>query len=209
MPKLLLVRHGETDWNLEKRFQGLTDTRLNETGIWQSEQVAETLQSAEIHHLHTSPLTRTRQTADIINQYHNLRPQPDERLRELGFGAWEGHTWAEIERNYPTHAAKYAQNMANVPPNAEPLPLYELRIQSFIESLRHTKGTHLIVSHGGTLRTLLCLLIGLSVLEHWQFNMANCSITNIDIYDQAAIVNYSNRTDHLKLCKDFSTNSPN
>lgn len=193
MPKLLLVRHGETDWNLEKRFQGLTDTQLNAKGIWQSEQVGAWLRSAEIDQFHSSPLTRTRQTADIINQHHDLPIQLDDRLRELSFGDWEGHTWAEIERAYPTHAAKYIQNIANVPPNAESLPHYEMRIQSFIESIRHTKGTHLIVSHGGTLRTLLCLLIGLSVLEHWQFNMANCSITEIDIYDQAAIVNYTNR----------------
>ena len=198
MPKLLLVRHGQTDWNLEKRFQGLTDTTLNAMGIWQSKKVAVGLKSAEIHHLHASPLTRTKQTAQLINQHHNLPLQTDDRLRELGFGDWEGHTWTEIERDYPIHAAKYTQNIANLPPNAEPLPAYELRIQSFIESVRHTKGTHLIVSHGGTLRTLLCLLIGLSVLEHWQFNMANCSITEIDIYDQAAIVNYTNRTDHLK-----------
>lgn len=198
MPKLLLVRHGQTDWNLEKRFQGLTDTKLNERGIWESGRVAEELKSAEIHHLHTSPLTRTQQTAQIINQHLLLPIQPDGRLRELGFGDWEGHTWAEIERKYPEHAAKYTRNIANVPPNAEPLPLYETRIQAFIESIRHAKGTHLIVSHGGTLRTMLCLLIGLSVLEHWQFNMANCSITEIDIYDQAAIVNYANRTDYLQ-----------
>ena len=199
MPKLVLVRHGETDWNVEGRFQGTADRPLNENGLAQAERAGKLLKSAEFDHLHVSPLTRTQQTAEAINKHHGLEMQTDDRLRELGFGDWEGFTWKEIEQQFPEHAAAFAQHIGNTPPSAESLPELEMRVQAFIDSLRHSDGTHLIVSHGGTLKTMICLLLGLSALEHWQFNMGNCGITEIQIYDQGAIVNYTNRSAEWSL----------
>ena len=102
--RLLLVRHGETDWNAAGRIQGCTDTPLNARGRAQAAALAEKLRSSErAEALYTSPLRRAAETAEIIGSALGLRPEPVEALREISFGVWEGCSWAEIQRRWPPH----------------------------------------------------------------------------------------------------------
>ena len=94
--KLILVRHGETEWNMQQRFQGHLDIPLNSKGQWQARQAARALADQSIDHLFSSDLLRAQATARSIADTCGCAVQTDSRLREKGFGAWEGLTYAEI-----------------------------------------------------------------------------------------------------------------
>ena len=95
MTTLLLVRHGETDWNRDGRWQGQSDTPLNELGRRQARELAEQLDGVDV--VYSSDLARARETAEILAERAGVEVRLDPRLRERGFGAWEGLTLAEIE----------------------------------------------------------------------------------------------------------------
>jgi broad specificity phosphatase PhoE len=97
--KLLLVRHGETDWNRDGRWQGGSDTRLNDLGREQARALAEQL-DGDIDVLYSSDLARARETAEIVAAKLGLEVRLDPRLRERGFGSWEGLTMPEIEERF-------------------------------------------------------------------------------------------------------------
>lgn len=101
--KLLLTRHGETDWNLQRRIQGSTDTDLNENGRRQAMQLAENLLASgnppEI--IYTSGLKRARETAEIAARQLQVPCFVHPGLEEIGFGLWEGLTWEQVEERYP------------------------------------------------------------------------------------------------------------
>lgn len=99
--KVLLIRHGETDFNRERRLQGVMENPLNERGRAQAASVARYLQGLSIDALYTSPILRAQETADIIGNLIGLPARADERLREIEFGIFEGFTFAEVERRFP------------------------------------------------------------------------------------------------------------
>ena len=94
---IYVIRHGKTDWNLESRIQGKTNISLNEIGINQAEEVREKLENKEIDLIISSPLDRTRQTAEIINKNMKLPIKYNENLMERNFGIYEGKNSKEIE----------------------------------------------------------------------------------------------------------------
>ena len=112
--KLILVRHGETIWNKEKKIQGITDIGLNEKGIEQAEKLAYSLQKEELDAIITSPLRRAYDTAQAIGKYHDISIKVEEDLQELNAGELEGLTWPELER-YPEFLAKWKLDNASVP----------------------------------------------------------------------------------------------
>src|SRR5205807_6477394 len=95
MTTLLLVRHGETDWNRDGRWQGHSDTRLNERGREQARELAGQIDGVDV--IYSSDLARARETAEILAAELGIEVHVDQRLRERGFGAWEGLTSTEIE----------------------------------------------------------------------------------------------------------------
>jgi len=98
---LLLVRHGETDWNRERRWQGHTDRVLNETGRMQARTLAAELAEERLAAVYSSDLVRARETAEILATPHGLAVRLDSRLREVDVGEWSGLTNAEIEQRFP------------------------------------------------------------------------------------------------------------
>ena len=116
MTKLLLVRHGETDWNRHGRWQGGSDTQLNDLGREQARALAEEL-DGEIDVLYSSDLARARETAEIVAAKLGLEVRLDPRLRERGFGSWEGLTTIEIEERFAD-----AGSPARVPGQTTPRP---------------------------------------------------------------------------------------
>ena len=109
MAKLLLVRHGNTKLNSAERFWGQTDVELGEEGIWQAERLRDRLAAYQLETIYTSPLSRTRATAEIIASLHQLEIIPCAELREINFGYVEGLTYTEINQQYP----ELAQELAN------------------------------------------------------------------------------------------------
>lgn len=167
---LCVVRHGETDWNVEGRLQGQQDIALNGRGRAQAEAVAREL--ARLHpevvsfDFVSSPLLRARETMRILRTGLSLDPglySVDEELRELTFGSWEGWTWSEVRDHDPVGAAgREADKWAFVPPGGENYAMLAERIAGWLGTIERPT---LAVTHGGVARVLLGLLCGMDTAD--------------------------------------------
>lgn len=174
--KIILVRHGQTDWNLKKLMQGRTDIPLNETGITQALEVKEKLKHERIDICFSSPLSRTLTTAKIIT---NLDIIIDERLVERGVGTLEGKD-SKIYKNNNYYDFKLNSNKYGV----ERVKDLFARVSSFLEDIKekYPDKTVLIVSHGATIRAFHYIITGYD--ENTNFlamKIPNCSILEYEI----------------------------
>src|SRR5215210_3123910 len=149
---LLLVRHGETDWNRDGRWQGLSDTRLNERGREQARALTGQLDGIDV--VYSSDLARARETAEIVAEGAGLEVRLDERLRERGFGDWEGLNSDEIKERFAEAHTLWRTGEGRGAENAEPFAEFAARIHEFLDDIleRHAGKTVLVVSHGGSIR---------------------------------------------------------
>ncbi|TBN55302.1 histidine phosphatase family protein [Hansschlegelia quercus] len=160
---LILVRHGETDWNVEGRLQGRRDVPLNPRGRDQARAVGRLLAGAvpdlSKRPFFVSPLTRATDTARLLREAAGLDPDlfvTEERLAELGFGAWEGSTMREIREREPAEARRRdAARWTHRPPGGESYEDVESRLATFFAALDRPS---VIVAHGGVIRAALALL---------------------------------------------------
>jgi broad specificity phosphatase PhoE len=162
---LLLVRHGETDWNRDQRWQGHSDPPLNERGREQARALAATLESPD--RIYASDLARARDTAAILAERLRVPVTLDERLRERGFGAWEGLTMAEIEARFAADHTRWRAGEGAGAVDAEPFETFAERVGSFLHEVleRHPDEDVLIVAHGGTIRVIHALASGLDYVR--------------------------------------------
>lgn len=180
---LLLVRHGVTDWNREGRFQGHLDPPLAEDGIAEAQLLAsrlardERLRPARVV---TSTLARARQTAEPIATLLGLEVEGDARLIEIGQGAWEGRTHADLA---VSDARRYAawQNDTGIrqPPGGESIPAATDRVSALLAEITGPDGRWpiCVVSHGGTLRILARVLLRASAATPWSLDVDNASLS--------------------------------
>jgi broad specificity phosphatase PhoE len=157
---VLLARHGETNDNLPPlRFQGFTDTPLNDTGRRQAHELAERVSGDGIAAIWTSDLSRARETAEIVGARIGLAPRPDARLREGNRGRWEGHLFAEIEHAEPELYADWMRGGASFRfPGGESLQEQQDRVRAAVDDVqRRGELPALVVCHGGSIRVMLCL----------------------------------------------------
>lgn len=201
MTQLYLVRHGETDFNVEKRFQGQSNQELNSRGFSQAQALRDHLSVINFSTILCSDLRRALQTAEIIAERLGIEPTPNPLLREMDFGQWEGLTYEEIETNYPQELAAWQDDMMiNPPPDGESLGNFSERVSTFLEDIkgRNIEEKVLIVSHGGVLQVMCCIAMGLPPRSYWQFRLDLASISAISFYPQGAILNRLNDTRHLE-----------
>jgi len=139
------IRHGQTDWNVEGRFQGGMDIPLNETGITQALSVKTLLADLPITHIYSSPLKRARVTADIANEALNLPITEINGLMECSFGVLEGTL-----RTASAAAANHSDDWKNgiTPENAETYADFTKRVFAAVNTVLEQNGTPLIVAHG-------------------------------------------------------------
>lgn len=201
---LLLIRHGETTWNQERRYQGQQDSPLSELGLEQAEKTAAYLRQPSIDAIYTSDLLRAKVTAEVIGRPHGLSPIEDERLREISFGVWEGLTRAEVQAKYPQIFADRFRDTQNVRVPGGELPGEVVdRLMDFVSDLVSKHGNHRVacISHGGSLRLLLAALLGLPLEKSYCFNMSNAGISHLSFNPQQGPclwqVHYINSTAHL------------
>jgi broad specificity phosphatase PhoE len=175
---LLLVRHGETDWNREGRWQGHSDTHLNELGREQAARLAGEVDGVDA--IYSSDLARARETADVIARRLGLDVRVDERLRERSFGAWEGKTAPEIEAEFRDAHARWLAGEGPGADDAEPFAEFGARVQGFVRDVlaRHPGETVLVVAHGGSIRVIHALAGGLDyVRDHRSIpRVPNCTV---------------------------------
>ncbi len=179
---LYVVRHGQTVWNVEGRYQGRRDSSLTELGQRQARAVAAHLADAGIARMFASPLGRAWTTAGILAEATGLSPVPDDRLKEFGYGACEGLTLAEIEAAFPGKPAwRNADKWNRRYPGAESYADLFERARSFAEN--HLAG-HLdeeapascVVAHDAINRSLVGCLLGWSPQEIMSRSQANNAV---------------------------------
>ena len=165
MTHILLVRHGETDWNADERIQGWTPTSLNARGQAQAEALAARLESVPITAAYSSDLPRARETAEAIVRHRSLPIQIDAGLRERGFGQWEGLTAVELHRDWAEAWTRWKTegDTELAPPGGEAWAEVQTR---FLPVLHRILAAHpasddtvLVAGHGGSLRLAVLLAL--------------------------------------------------
>jgi broad specificity phosphatase PhoE len=177
--EFLLVRHGETDWNREQRFQGHADQPLNELGREQARALADELAGEQVDAVYSSDLRRAHETAEIVAERLGVPVVTDPALREIDVGEWQGLTWPEIEARYPEgvrdwHEKGYGWTEGET---------YEQLGERVVGRLRELAAAHpdqtlVVVAHGGTVRAARAHADGDTVAAHRkrQPAVANCEV---------------------------------
>lgn len=205
-PRFLLVRHGETDWNRAGKFQGQIDVPLNDNGRNQAGLAAEFLKTIEIDFAFTSPMSRPKETAQIIlKDRSSLTLNEDADLREIGHGLWEGKFEAEIKAEYPGELERWQSQPESVQmPEGENLQDVWTRAtaawQRVLSQVGDRPQTGIVVAHDATNKVLLCNLLGLGLADIWKIKQGNGAVTVIDYPDGIAgqpVIQALNLTSHL------------
>lgn len=182
--RLILVRHGETDFNREGRWQGAgSDPPLNATGIEQAAALVPPLASVELAAIYTSPLIRAMQTAEPVARAHGLPPGPLDAMREMHHGEWEGRTKDEILAGWCAEYEAFEADPAGVRrPGGESYGDLEARMWPALERLasRHAGEQALIVTHAGPIRLVVSQLTGRPLTERTTFGVDNGKLFFID-----------------------------
>ncbi len=182
-PRLLLVRHGETDWNRAGKFQGQIDVPLNDNGREQSRKAAEFLKNIKLDFAISSSMLRPKETAEIILQYHpDLKLELRDELREISHGLWEGKFESEIESSYPGLLEEWKTSPETVQmPEGENLQeVWERAIASWQDIVKSVSGTGIVVAHDAINKAILCHLFGLEPEHFWKFKQGNGAVSVID-----------------------------
>ncbi|MFC2022801.1 histidine phosphatase family protein, partial [Chloroflexota bacterium] len=171
MSRLLLVRHGETELNSVARYWGSTDVALSADGIRQAEQLSRRLAAEPIDSAYTSSQKRAEMTARTIAREHKIEVAACPELREIDFGQLEGLTYDEIRQQHPQVARLWEEQDPRLSyPGGESLETFDRRLSGFLPRLENFAAgeTILIVAHAGSLRLLICRLLGLDKKHLWQ-----------------------------------------
>jgi probable phosphoglycerate mutase len=155
--RIIAIRHGETAWNVDTRVQGQLDIGLNTKGRWQAQQVALAVAGESIQALYASDLWRAYDTALSIASVTGLTVQTDEGLRERGFGAFEGKTFAEVEVLWPDQAVSWRKRVPDfAPEGGESLLIFRERVLHTVSALaaKNMGEQIVLVSHGGVMDVL-------------------------------------------------------
>lgn len=182
LERVLLIRHGETDWNAQRRWQGYEPTALNETGFAQARALAKHLSARPIRALYTSDLPRALQTAEVIGAELKLTPEIDIRWREINVGIFQGHTSEEVEKLFPEELAQWvSHNLSYTVPKGESRLALQMRAyEAWQTVIKRSIGPEIaIVSHGGTIKALLRQLAG-NHEPRLSIHLTNTSITTFE-----------------------------
>ncbi len=182
MLEMLLIRHGETDWNRELRFQGQVDVPLNATGHEQALRLGMRLASEAVHRLYSSDLVRTVQTASPAGERLALPGMADRALREQAFGVIDGMSVPDIQRDHPDIWARWLDfDPDYAPPGGETQRQFHDRVMGAMARLAHAHGGQrlVIVTHGGVLDILYRVATGMPLGGPRQCDIPNAGINRL------------------------------
>lgn len=201
MSRLLLVRHGITEFNSTRRFAGYSDVEMNAAGYEQVEKLRDRLANEQIDAVYSSDLKRALATAEVISSGHKVDIVACPELREMNYGDAEGLTFQEINRRYPEAAKSIINfNLQLEFPGGESFEGFIKRTTKFLDRLNEHKSsaTILVAAHSGPLRVLVCDLLGIDQDHWWQIRCDNASLSIMDTYPKGAIISLLNDTSHLR-----------
>lgn len=177
--KIYVVRHGQTDWNITGRFQGWADIPLDASGIEHAKNLNHFLKDIDIDVLYSSDLIRALQTIIPLSVQKSLPIYIDNRFRELSVGEWEGKNWSELSQVYKEFIERSSKNgFTEAIPGGESLKAFQDRIVNGFESMvqQHEGKDIVLVTHGGSIRVLLCYLMNVSLIRRDEFPAENGSV---------------------------------
>jgi broad specificity phosphatase PhoE len=185
--EILLLRHGETDWNLQRRCQGVSDLELNGSGLRQAREIADNLRQEPVQAIISSHLKRALQTAEVVRQYHTDIPIVIDRdFRELDHGDLEGLTFDEVKEKYPDFMGCWRSAPADLPtPGGESITDVDQRTWEAMQRVtrRYLTGTAVVVTHNFPILSILCRITATDLNNYRRFRTEPCALTRIS-YDK-------------------------
>lgn len=182
--KLFFIRHGQTDWNVNDKIQGSCDTELNDEGVLQAEELSQNIlkQDYMLSKIYSSPQKRAVQTAKILSTATNVKYELHEGLEEINLGEWEGLSWDEVKRRYPTEYNEwYSNRRYTKPPKGESYQDMLQRVLASIHKINLENTDNVaIVTHNAVIMCLQCYLTNTPFEKMIKFKAENSSITEID-----------------------------
>jgi broad specificity phosphatase PhoE len=202
---IYLVRHGQTAWNKEEVFRGRTDIPLDETGLEEAEVAGEYFRPINLQAIYSSPLSRARQTAQKIAQFHALEAQPLDGLIDMSFGSWEGQSLREVEEKDGVRYQQWRDEPHLVIlPGGETLEEVRARAMAALDKVihEHLEQTLVLVSHRVVNKVLICGILGLDNSHFWQIRQDTTAINLIQYRDKKYVLSLMNETCHLKALQE-------
>jgi broad specificity phosphatase PhoE len=201
MTRVLLIRHGRTDWNRERVFRGRADVPLSTEGSQQAQALAERLAGESLAAVYTSSLSRALATAAPIAQAHGLLPRPEAGLIDMSYGEWEGQPQGAVQARWPELFARWQTAPEQVrPPGGETLAEVMGRAAAALKGLlrQHPDDAIAVVSHRVVCKLLLCSSLGLDPDSFWCLRVDTCSLSAIEMERERFVVTLMNATSHLR-----------
>ena len=179
MTEIMLVRHGETDWNVEEVFRGRIDVELNQTGLKQAALLADYLAGVRIDAIYSSPLKRAQKTAEAIASRHQLDIKIAPGLIDFDFGEWQGLPLQEVKDKYKERYMEWLNSPNKVRvPSGDSLDDVQKRAMNVVnKAIAEYQGTVVLVSHRVVNKALICALLGLDSSHFWNIKQDTCGIT--------------------------------
>jgi broad specificity phosphatase PhoE len=200
MTELILVRHGETVWNVEKIYRGRADVNLDEVGIKQAELLGKYLGNWELEAIYSSSLKRALDTANIIARYHKIGVYIADGLIDFDYGEWQSLPEQEVRKLYPALLDKWHNNPQEVRmPGGESLADVRERAAGVVDDvLSKYEGSVVLASHRVVNKVLICSLLGLDNSYFWNIKQDVGGITIFNYEDGRFVLARHNDTSHLR-----------
>lgn len=201
--EVFMVRHGQTNSNIDGLFHGATDVPLNETGHRQAALVADRIsQLTDLRSLHSSPLQRALTTARAISTTTGLEPLLHRGLAEMDFGHAEGLTLMTMAERYPDIAARFTDMSDHDArfPGGESRREFHERVRVTLDRIvtEHSGERLVVVAHGGVIASLLSQILGEDPNDWRRYSIDNCSVTHIELATSGPIAHLLNDVVHLE-----------
>jgi broad specificity phosphatase PhoE len=200
LARLLLIRHGETEWNVARRFQGHRDSPLTARGLWQAARVAERLRALPVAALSSSDLPRTLATAEPIAAALGLPVRLAPAFREANFGDYEGATYQELVAAHGAAVERWASDPIQLaPPGGETMAALQARVATLIRATiaAHPGETVALVGHGGSVRAAVMEVLQMDLAHFRRLRMDNAGLTAIEGDEHLLTLTLFNDIAHL------------
>lgn len=200
MTRILLVRHGQTEWNREEIFRGGADIPLNETGLKQARALGQRLAGERLSAVYCSPLSRALVTAEVIGGPGGLHPRTVDGLADMNYGEWEGHQHTQVKERYPDLYARWTVEPHLVrPPGGEMLEEVRRRATAALSAIAadSPETAVVVVSHRVVNKLLLCVALGIGDDGFWRIRQDTCCLNILERDAGRTSVVLLNDTCHL------------
>jgi len=200
MTTIMLIRHGDTDWNVEEIFRGRVDVELNAAGVRQAQLLARFLEGVPMEAVYSSPLKRAFRTAKIVAAPHGLDVTASQELVDFHFGAWQGMSHDAVRDEFKALYYEWLRNPHRVRIlGGETLDEVKRRADRLVNQVIATHAnTVALVSHRVIHKVIICSLLGLDNSHFWSIELDTCGITTFVHRDNRFILKKHNDTSFLR-----------